>query len=82
MEGTEPTTRVETTGTNGNPEADGTGLLSSKPLHRFVQREPKCLGVIHEADHCAYVIQVVNTETDCVVAQELLMNAFSSPNRL
>lgn len=44
MEDAESTTRLRTAGSDGNPETNNT-LLSGKPLHRFVQREPRCIGV-------------------------------------
>lgn len=33
---------------DANQEADHGVLMSSKPLHRFVQREPRSLGVTHQ----------------------------------
>ncbi|KAK2849187.1 hypothetical protein Q5P01_009021 [Channa striata] len=53
MEGTEPTTRITT---NGNQEADHMVLMSSKPLHRFVQREPGSLGIVIVMFGCAEVL--------------------------
>nr|XP_020480101.1 uncharacterized protein LOC109974308 [Monopterus albus] len=46
MEGTEQTIRERTTERDGTQEADHRVLLTSKPLHRFVQREPKSLGIV------------------------------------
>ncbi|XP_027134935.1 uncharacterized protein LOC113744006 [Larimichthys crocea] len=45
MEGTESTTRGRTTARDRNQEADQSVLMYSKPLHRFVQREPRTLGI-------------------------------------
>ncbi|XP_039975087.1 uncharacterized protein LOC120784967 [Xiphias gladius] len=45
MEGAEPTTRKRT-GRDGTQEADPRVLMSSKPLHRFVQKEPRSLGIV------------------------------------
>ncbi|XP_013863541.1 membrane-spanning 4-domains subfamily A member 4D [Austrofundulus limnaeus] len=45
MEDTEPTTRPKTAGGDGNQVTNDT-LMSGKPLHRFVQREPRCLGIV------------------------------------
>ncbi|KAG7230279.1 hypothetical protein INR49_024383, partial [Caranx melampygus] len=44
METTEPTIRERTKQQDGNQEADNAVLMSSKPLHRFVRREPRTLG--------------------------------------
>uniref|UniRef100_A0A3Q3LAM6 Uncharacterized protein n=1 Tax=Mastacembelus armatus TaxID=205130 RepID=A0A3Q3LAM6_9TELE len=55
MEGTEPTTS-ESTGREGNQEANQTVLLTSKPLHRFVQKEPKSLGVVILIFGCAELL--------------------------
>lgn len=49
MEGTEPTTKQSTAGRNGTQEADQTLLNASKPLHRFVQKEPRSLGVTQQS---------------------------------
>ncbi|XP_028271311.1 uncharacterized protein LOC114442173 [Parambassis ranga] len=46
METTESTTRDRTTGKHENKEADQQVLLSSKPLHRFVQRGPRNFGIV------------------------------------
>lgn len=48
MEGTESTARERTTGKDGKQEADQRVLMQSKPLHRFVQKEPRSLGVTHQ----------------------------------
>lgn len=48
MEGTEPNIRERTKQQDGNQEADNALLMSSKPLHRFVRREPRTLGVTHQ----------------------------------
>ncbi|KAM7417728.1 hypothetical protein PAMA_017393 [Pampus argenteus] len=47
MEGTgSPTARERTTERNMNQEADNRVVMSSKPLHRFIQKEPKSLGIV------------------------------------
>ncbi|XP_053284789.1 uncharacterized protein LOC128445913 isoform X2 [Pleuronectes platessa] len=46
MEGPEPTTRATATGQDGNHEADQELLMTSKPLHRFITKEPKVLGFL------------------------------------
>lgn len=53
MEGTESTGRERATRKDGSQEANQQVLMSSKPLHRFLQKEPRSLGVT----------QVVNTYT-------------------
>ncbi|XP_071313629.1 membrane-spanning 4-domains subfamily A member 15-like [Trachinotus anak] len=54
MEGTEPTTRERTT--DGTQEPDHAVLMSSKPLHRFVQREPRSLGIVILIFGCAELL--------------------------
>ncbi|XP_047196598.1 uncharacterized protein LOC118112536 isoform X3 [Hippoglossus stenolepis] len=46
MEGPEPTTRATATGQDGNQAADQKVLMTSKPLHRFIRKEPKALGFL------------------------------------
>lgn len=53
MEGTEPTIRERTKQQDGNPKADNALLMSSKPLHRFVRREPRTLGIVVLIFGCA-----------------------------
>ncbi|KAE8285990.1 hypothetical protein D5F01_LYC15670 [Larimichthys crocea] len=53
MEGTESTTRGRTTARDQNQEADQSVLTYSKPLHRFVQREPRILGIAIVIFGCA-----------------------------
>ncbi|KAE8285991.1 hypothetical protein D5F01_LYC15671 [Larimichthys crocea] len=53
MEGTESTTRGRTTARDRNQEADQSVLMYSKPLHRFVQREPRILGIAIVIFGCA-----------------------------
>ncbi|XP_044061323.1 uncharacterized protein LOC122880353 isoform X2 [Siniperca chuatsi] len=45
-----------TTGTDGDQEVDHKLLMSSKPLHRFVQKEPKCLGIVILIFGCAELL--------------------------
>lgn len=47
MEETESTTIERTTGQDGHQAADHMLSKSSKPLHRFVQKGPRILGVTH-----------------------------------
>ncbi|XP_054453879.1 membrane-spanning 4-domains subfamily A member 4D-like isoform X2 [Anoplopoma fimbria] len=56
MEETESTTRDRTTGHDGNQAADNMLLMSSKPLHRFVQKEPKSLGIAILIFGCAEIL--------------------------
>ncbi|XP_037635590.1 uncharacterized protein LOC119494047 [Sebastes umbrosus] len=56
MEGTESTARERTTGKDGNQTTDQKLLNTSKPLHRFVQREPKSLGIVLLMFGCAEVL--------------------------
>ncbi|KAM9741065.1 uncharacterized protein ACNS7B_012302 [Menidia menidia] len=53
MEDTVSTTRERTTGKDEKEEADNTVLMNSKPLHRFVQREPRSLGIVMLMSGCA-----------------------------
>ncbi|XP_030594569.1 membrane-spanning 4-domains subfamily A member 4D-like isoform X2 [Archocentrus centrarchus] len=54
MEGTESTTRQERT--NGDQGTDSNVLLSNKPLHRFVQKEPRSLGIVVLIFGCAELL--------------------------
>ncbi|KAL3044892.1 hypothetical protein OYC64_013211 [Pagothenia borchgrevinki] len=58
MEGTESTTRERSTAKDGNKAADADQevLMSSKPLHRFVQREPRNVGIAILIFGCAEVM--------------------------
>ncbi|XP_022607366.1 uncharacterized protein LOC111226472 [Seriola dumerili] len=56
MEDTEPTSRETTTGQDGTQEADHAVLMSSKPLHRFIQREPRNLGIVILIFGCAELL--------------------------
>lgn len=57
MEGTKSTARQErTTETNGDPGTDSNVLLSNKPLHRFVQKEPRSLGTVVLIFGCAELL--------------------------
>ncbi|XP_034086880.1 uncharacterized protein LOC117555921 isoform X1 [Gymnodraco acuticeps] len=56
MEGTESTTRERSTAKDGNKAADQEVLMSSKPLHRFVQREPRDVGIAILIFGCAEVM--------------------------
>ncbi|XP_073343198.1 uncharacterized protein [Pagrus major] len=60
MEGTESTTRERTTGKDGRREVDQKVLMSSKPLHRFVRKEPRCLGIVIVIFGCAEVLMGFN----------------------
>ncbi|XP_029020429.1 uncharacterized protein LOC114864007 [Betta splendens] len=56
MEGAEPAAGGATTGRRGDPGADDAVLMSSKPLHRFVQREPGSLGIVLVVCGCAEIL--------------------------
>uniref|UniRef100_A0A3P8TGP2 Uncharacterized protein n=1 Tax=Amphiprion percula TaxID=161767 RepID=A0A3P8TGP2_AMPPE len=56
MEGTESTTRQRATAEAGNQQSDNTVLMSSKPLHRFVQKEPRSLGIVILMFGCAELL--------------------------
>ncbi|KAK5864847.1 hypothetical protein PBY51_016056 [Eleginops maclovinus] len=56
MEGTESTTRERTTAKDGNKAEDQDVLMSSKPMHRFVQRGPRSLGIAILIFGCAEVM--------------------------
>ncbi|XP_041653371.1 membrane-spanning 4-domains subfamily A member 4D-like [Cheilinus undulatus] len=53
MDGTESTTRDRTTGKDENQGADSKVLFSGKPLHRFVRKEPRSLGIVIVIFGCA-----------------------------
>ncbi|XP_072252535.1 uncharacterized protein [Leuresthes tenuis] len=68
MEDTQSTTRERTTGNDGKREEDNTALMDSKPLHRFLQREPRSLGIVILMCGCAEVLMAFvlageNTDT-------------------
>uniref|UniRef100_G3Q1M4 Uncharacterized protein n=1 Tax=Gasterosteus aculeatus aculeatus TaxID=481459 RepID=G3Q1M4_GASAC len=52
----ESTTGDRATGQDGNQASDPMLLMSSKPLHRFVQREPRSLGIVILIFGCAEVL--------------------------
>ncbi|TNN70494.1 hypothetical protein EYF80_019229 [Liparis tanakae] len=56
MEETESTTIERTTGQDGHQAADQMLSTSSKPLHRFVQKGPRILGIIILICGCAEVL--------------------------
>ncbi|KAI9538969.1 hypothetical protein NQZ68_009046 [Dissostichus eleginoides] len=56
MEGTDSTTRERSTAKDGNKAADQEVLMSSKPLHRFIQREPRNVGIAILIFGCAEVM--------------------------
>ncbi|XP_041847037.1 uncharacterized protein LOC121643608 [Melanotaenia boesemani] len=53
MEDTEPTATERVTGKCSNQDTDNPVLMNSKPLHRFVQREPRSLGIVVLMFGCA-----------------------------
>ncbi|XP_034037460.1 uncharacterized protein LOC117520256 [Thalassophryne amazonica] len=55
MSNEESAVRVET-GKNGNEETNHMVLMSSKPLHRFVQKEPRNLGIVILIFGCAELL--------------------------
>ncbi|XP_070693240.1 uncharacterized protein [Pempheris klunzingeri] len=56
MEGSESSSRERTTRNDGNQEADHQVLMSSKPLHRFLRKEPRSLGIVLIIFGCAEVL--------------------------
>ncbi|KAM3867212.1 uncharacterized protein ACN63O_008957 [Diretmus argenteus] len=53
----EPTAEERTRGTDGNQETDSSMvLMGSKPLHRFIRGEPRCLGVVVLMFGCAELL--------------------------
>ncbi|XP_077958301.1 B-lymphocyte antigen CD20-like [Gasterosteus aculeatus] len=52
----ESTTGDRAEGQDGNQASDPMLLMSSKPLHRFVQREPRSLGIVILIFGCAEVL--------------------------
>ncbi|XP_056295006.1 membrane-spanning 4-domains subfamily A member 4D-like isoform X3 [Pseudoliparis swirei] len=66
MEETESTTIERTTGQDGHQAADHMLSKSSKPLHRFVQKGPRILGIVILICGCAEVLMgfVLTREED------------------
>ncbi|KAM9375787.1 uncharacterized protein KZ484_008315 isoform 1-T2 [Pholidichthys leucotaenia] len=56
MEGTELATKEQTPGAKADQDADQTVLMSGKPLHRFVRKEPRCLGIVILIFGCAELL--------------------------
>lgn len=56
MEGTGSTTRQRATTEAENQEGDNRVSISSKPLHRFVQKEPRNLGIVIVIFGCAELL--------------------------
>ncbi|CAN9514954.1 unnamed protein product [Ophioblennius macclurei] len=56
MEDTESTTRKRETVKDGGQETTTTTLMSHKPLHRFLQREPRSLGIVILIVGCAELL--------------------------
>lgn len=52
----EGTTRDRATGKGENQAVDNVLLMNSKPLHRFVQKEPRSLGIVIMIFGCAEVL--------------------------
>ncbi|KAE8285955.1 hypothetical protein D5F01_LYC15634 [Larimichthys crocea] len=67
MEGTESTTRGRTTARDQNQEADQSVLMYSKPLHRFVQREPRILGIVIVIFGCAEFLMGFHLASENVI---------------
>ncbi|XP_019934364.1 uncharacterized protein [Paralichthys olivaceus] len=72
MEGTGPTTRATATGRDGNQEVDQKLLMTSKPLHRFIQREPRCLGIAILIFGCGelmmgFILASESVQTSCAI---------------
>ncbi|XP_070818984.1 membrane-spanning 4-domains subfamily A member 4A-like [Chaetodon trifascialis] len=64
MEDTESTAPERTTGRNGDQGGDQKLLMSSKPLHRFIQKEPKSLGIVIVIFGCAELLMGFNLATE------------------
>ncbi|XP_060935335.1 uncharacterized protein LOC133011588 isoform X2 [Limanda limanda] len=62
MEGPEPTTRATATRQDGNQEL----LMTSKPLHRFIQKEPKVLGIVILIFGCAELLMGFHLASETV----------------
>ncbi|XP_027863931.1 membrane-spanning 4-domains subfamily A member 4D-like [Xiphophorus couchianus] len=56
MEETESTMVEKPTGESENQKLDETLLLSSKPLHRFVQKQPRSFGIVILMFGCAEIV--------------------------
>ncbi|XP_041645981.1 membrane-spanning 4-domains subfamily A member 4D-like [Cheilinus undulatus] len=56
MEGTESTSRERTAGGDGKQDVDSMVLLSNKPLHRFVRKEPRSFGIVLVIFGCAEIL--------------------------
>ncbi|XP_041800410.1 uncharacterized protein LOC121611784 [Chelmon rostratus] len=67
MEDTVSTATERTTGKNGGEGADQRVLMSSKPLHRFIQQEPKSLGIVIVIFGCAELLMGFNLATESTV---------------
>ncbi|XP_062281163.1 membrane-spanning 4-domains subfamily A member 4D-like isoform X2 [Scomber scombrus] len=76
MEDTESTTTDRTTGKDGNQEADHRVLMSSKPLHRFVQREPRSLGIAILICGCAEVLMGIQLASEHVGTSSAIYTPF------
>ncbi|KAM9849457.1 uncharacterized protein ACBR49_006762 [Aulostomus maculatus] len=65
MDDSESTIRERTRGHVGNQEANNMLLMNSKPLHRFVQKEPRSIGIAIVVLGCAELLMgfVLATET-------------------
>ncbi|XP_034453665.1 uncharacterized protein LOC117769131 isoform X1 [Hippoglossus hippoglossus] len=66
MEGPEPTTRATATGQDGNQAADQKVLMTSKPLHRFIRKEPKALGIVILIFGCAEILMGFHLTSESV----------------
>ncbi|CAJ1058416.1 membrane-spanning 4-domains subfamily A member 4D-like [Xyrichtys novacula] len=56
MEDTESTTRERATAKDGNQDTDNRVLMTSKPLHRYVQKDPRALGIVIVILGCAELL--------------------------
>ncbi|XP_069027956.1 membrane-spanning 4-domains subfamily A member 4A-like [Embiotoca jacksoni] len=56
MEGAESIARERTTEKDGDQEVEHKVVMSSKPLHRFVQKEPRSLGIVILMFGCAELL--------------------------
>uniref|UniRef100_A0A3B5AD47 MARVEL domain-containing protein n=1 Tax=Stegastes partitus TaxID=144197 RepID=A0A3B5AD47_9TELE len=67
MEGTESTTRQRAAGAAGNREPDQSLLMSGKPLHRFIQKEPRSLGIVVLIFGCAELLMGFQLASETLV---------------
>lgn len=83
MEDTESTAGQErTTETNGDQGTYSNVLMSNKPLHRFVQREPRSLGVTRHISQVVNKQLYTSTAIKCDAAVDTDIHPSSSPSQI